>query len=172
MRHELLPRVGHARVELLLRLKDLEHHRRRAEARPRQRAEHLLDGPLLRGLVIARAAPRELREQGGARVGEVAVASLGPHVAHDAARAVVLASRHGDDGEVDELVAGSPREVRRVLDVGEVRDRRLEGARISGGPSWLSGCADAVRGAFQGDLPEAEDTEYTIRFAVTLTPSR
>ena len=54
----------------------------------------------------------------------------------------------------------------------EVRDRRLEGARVSDGPAWVNGCGDAVRGAFQGDLPEAEDTEYTVRFAVSLTPTR
>lgn len=54
----------------------------------------------------------------------------------------------------------------------DVRDRRLDALRRSGGPSWLAGCDDALREAFRGELPEAEDTEYTVRFAVTLTPAR
>jgi hypothetical protein len=54
----------------------------------------------------------------------------------------------------------------------DVRDRRLDGTHRSGGPSWLSRCDGTLSAAFQGDLPEAEDTEYTVRFDLALSPER
>jgi len=54
----------------------------------------------------------------------------------------------------------------------EVRDRRLDGLRREGGAPWFSRCDAVLSGAFQGDLPEAEDTEYTFRFDVALNPER
>ncbi len=54
----------------------------------------------------------------------------------------------------------------------DVRDRRVDTVRLAGAPGWMSSCSGAVRGAFSGDLPQSEDTEYTIRLGVTLTPER
>ncbi|MEZ4393250.1 MAG: protein kinase [Polyangiales bacterium] len=65
--------------------------------------------------------------------------------------------------------ASSPVSLRVEVDV---RDRRLEAVRLQGAPAWMPRCSDSMRSAFLGDLPEAEDTEYTIQFAVTLTPTR
>ncbi|MDB4931496.1 MAG: hypothetical protein JWM10_3980, partial [Myxococcaceae bacterium] len=36
--------------------------------------------------------------------------------------------------------------------------------------SLAGGCRDAVLGAFRGDLPQAEDTEYEVRISVALEP--
>ncbi len=53
-----------------------------------------------------------------------------------------------------------------------VRDRRVDAAQVTGGVPWASGCEGAVRAAFEGTLPEGEDTEYAIQFSVPLTPER
>ena len=51
-----------------------------------------------------------------------------------------------------------------------VRDRRADEVRLSGGGSIVGGCRDAVLGAFHGDLPQAEDTEYEVRLSIALEP--
>ena len=51
-----------------------------------------------------------------------------------------------------------------------VRDRRADEARLSGGGALVGGCRDAVLGAFRGDLPQAEDTEYEVRMTIALEP--
>ena len=53
-----------------------------------------------------------------------------------------------------------------------VRDRRADEVRVTGGGSLVSGCRDAVMGAFRGDLPQAEDTEYEVRMTIGLEPQR
>jgi serine/threonine protein kinase len=108
-----------------------------------------------------RASVDGLMASGG--VGRGPLSSRAERAAESLAGCALRARRGSDDG--------SSTPVRAQVEV-EVRDRRLESARVTGGPAWLGGCGDAVRGAFQGDLPEAEDTEYTVRFAVSLTPTR
>jgi serine/threonine-protein kinase len=53
-----------------------------------------------------------------------------------------------------------------------VADRRLDRLRLLGGPSWLHACGREAEPAFSGDLPEADDPEYTITLAVSLSPQR
>ncbi len=53
-----------------------------------------------------------------------------------------------------------------------VRDQRLDEARVTGLPGFARSCEGAVRGPFEGSLPAADDSEYDIRFAVTLAPQR
>jgi hypothetical protein len=89
--------------------------------------------------------------------------SRAERAAESLAGCALRAGRGSDDGSNTPL--------RAQVEV-EVRDRRMEGARVRGGPAWLNGCSDAVHAAFQGDLPEAEYTEYTVSFAVSLTPTR
>jgi hypothetical protein len=96
-------------------------------------------------------------------VGRGPFLSRAERAAESLAGCALRAGRGSDDGSNTAI---------RARVVVEVRDRRLEGARVSDGPSWLGGCSDAVRGAFQGDLPEGEDTDYTVTFAVSLTPTR
>jgi len=62
---------------------------------------------------------------------------------------------------------GSPATVSAVV---AVRDRRADEARLSGGGALVGGCRDAVLGAFRGDLPQAEDTEYEVRMTIALEP--
>ena len=96
-------------------------------------------------------------------VGRGPLLSRAERAAESLAGCALRAGRGSDDGSNTPL--------RAQVEV-EVRDRRMEGARVRGGPAWLNGCSDAVHGAFQGDLPEAEYTEYTVSFAVSLTPTR
>ncbi|MDO9017063.1 MAG: protein kinase [Myxococcales bacterium] len=62
---------------------------------------------------------------------------------------------------------GAPATVSAVIGV---RDRRADEVRLSGGGSIVGGCRDAVLGAFHGDLPQAEDTEYEVRLSIALEP--
>ena len=64
---------------------------------------------------------------------------------------------------------GSPATVSAVV---AVRDRRADEVRLSGGGALVGGCRDAVLGAFRGDLPQAEDTEYEVRMTIELEPQR
>ena len=57
-----------------------------------------------------------------------------------------------------------------VIAVIAVRDRRADDVRLTGGGSLVSACRDAVMGAFRGDLPQAEDTEYEVRMSINLEP--
>ena len=108
-----------------------------------------------------RAAVDGLVATGG--VGRGPLLSRAERAAESLAGCALRAGRGSDDGSNTPL--------RAQVEV-EVRDRRMEGARVRGGPAWLNGCSDAVHAAFQGDLPEAEYTEYTVSFAVSLTPTR
>jgi serine/threonine-protein kinase len=108
-----------------------------------------------------RAAVDGLMASGG--VGRGPLSSRAERAAESLADCALRAGRGTDDG--------SNTAIRARVEL-EVRDRRLEGARVRGGPAWLGRCGDAVRGAFQGDLPEAEDTEYSVAFDVSLTPTR
>ncbi len=53
-----------------------------------------------------------------------------------------------------------------------VAERRLDRLRLLGGPSWLHACGREAEPAFSGDLPEADDPEYTITLRVSLSPQR
>ena len=50
-----------------------------------------------------------------------------------------------------------------------VRDRHADEVRVTGSTAAV-GCHAAVAAAFHGELPQAEDTDYEIRFGVALTP--
>lgn len=104
---------------------------------------------------------------GLAASGGVARAALQPRASRAADAFAACALREARSRGPDAL----PGPVRVTVTV-EVRDRRLDGVRREGGPSWLSRCDASLSGAFQGDLPEAEDTEYSARFEVALSPER
>jgi serine/threonine-protein kinase len=53
-----------------------------------------------------------------------------------------------------------------------VAERRLDRLRLLGGPAWLAACGREAEPAFSGDLPEADDPEYTITLRVSLHPQR
>jgi serine/threonine-protein kinase len=53
-----------------------------------------------------------------------------------------------------------------------VADRRLDRLRLLGAPAWLAPCGREAEPAFSGDLPEADDPEYTITLRVSLHPQR
>ena len=54
----------------------------------------------------------------------------------------------------------------------DVRDRRVDEVSVRGLAGWAAGCSSAVRSSFAGDLPAAENSDYTIRLTVTLAPGR
>jgi serine/threonine protein kinase len=86
--------------------------------------------------------------------------------AADALARCVLRAAESRGGTV---AFGSPATVSAVV---AVRDRRADEVRLSGGGSLIGGCRDAVLGAFRGDLPQAEDTEYEVRMTIELEPQR
>jgi hypothetical protein len=51
-----------------------------------------------------------------------------------------------------------------------VRDRRVDGVTFSPRSSLTAPCEGAVRSAFSGELPQSEDTEYTVTLRAALTP--
>jgi serine/threonine protein kinase len=53
-----------------------------------------------------------------------------------------------------------------------VVDRRIDHARMLGGLAFVRGCVREAEPAFSGDLPEADDPEYTITLRVSLAPQR
>ncbi|MBL8680920.1 MAG: protein kinase [Myxococcales bacterium] len=53
-----------------------------------------------------------------------------------------------------------------------VVDRRIDRVRLLGGPAFMQGCGREAEPAFSGDLPEADDPEYTITLRVSLAPQR
>jgi serine/threonine-protein kinase len=53
-----------------------------------------------------------------------------------------------------------------------VVERRVDRVRILGAPGWVQGCSHETEPAFGGDLPEADDPEYTITIRASLAPQR
>ncbi|TAK20369.1 MAG: serine/threonine protein kinase [Myxococcaceae bacterium] len=87
--------------------------------------------------------------------------------ANQAADALARCVQRAAESRGGAAAFGSPTTVSAVV---AVRDRRADEARLSGGGALVGGCRDAVLGAFRGDLPQAEDTEYEVRLTISLEP--
>jgi hypothetical protein len=114
--------------------------------------------PTLRGV---RGSVASLQVSGGIARGAI------QGRASDAADALARCVYRAAEAHGGAAALGSPVSVTAVV---AVRDRRADEVRLSGGGSLAGGCRDAVLGAFHGDLPQAEDTEYEVRISIALEP--
>lgn len=119
--------------------------------------------PTLAPLASVRARANELRASGGVIVHRLQTRAQS--AADALARCALSAARSSrSEGSFTD-----PIDVTLNLAVAE---RRLDRLRMLGGPSWLAACAREAEPAFAGDLPEADDPEYTITVRVSLSPQR
>jgi len=114
--------------------------------------------PTLRGV---RGSLASMQVTGGITRG--AIQGRGSQAAEALARCVMRAA----ESRGGAAAFSAPATVNAVIGV---RDRRADEVRLSGGGSIVGGCRDAVLGAFHGDLPQAEDTEYEVRLSIALEP--